>query len=656
MMKKIPAIAPAEQLELARAIGQRGDASAMPELLKLAAHGAASVREASLQGLAPLASGSDLPALVQLVTSGADNDARATAAGTVSFVLRRLQSNGDKLDLEPIFTAMQTGSPEIRIALLPVCGGLVDEQLRRMLRQSLTDADARVRAAAAQALSDTLDPELLPDLLKLAHDAATEDLRAVAVRGSVRLMTQEETVKLSNAQRIEAFKNLLASPLDVAEKRIVLSGLATIRDNAALELTLNLIDDPAVHKEAIQAAQQQTPHQFKKTQLTDKFWDEGANFGDFNHDGKMDIVSGPFWYEGPDFKKRHEYRPATATFSHPKADGGTEKIAGFEGGLGTNNAYSDDFLTFVYDFNGDGWPDILVIDFPGKAAHWFENPKGASGHWTAHLIMDSVDNESPTFLDINGDGKPEVVCNHDGYFGYAAADWSDPSKPWKFHPITPKGKWAKFTHGLGVGDVNGDGRMDLLERDGWWEQPPSLENDPVWTFHPFPFAPGGSAQMFAYDVNGDGLNDVITCLNPHGYGLVWWEQVRNGTNITFKQHIIAAQDETGSRFGVHFSQPHSMALVDVDGDGLKDIVTGKRFWAHGRNGPDPESHDFPAVLYWFQLVRHANGQADFVPHLIDDDSGVGTQVVVGNIVNPQFPDIVVGNKKGTFLFTHEIKP
>ena len=75
-----------------------------------------------------------------------------------------------------------------------------------------------------------------------------------------------------------------------------------------------------------------------------------------------------------------------------------------------------------------------------------------------------------------------------------------------------------------------------------------------------------------------------------------------------------------------------------------------------RNGPDPESHGSPAVLYWFQLVRHANGQAEFVPHLIDDDSGVGTQVVAGNIVNKQFPDIVVGNKKGTFLFTHETKP
>ena len=289
---------PAEQSELAHAIGHRGDASAMPELLKLAAHGTESVRDASFQALALLAGNSDLPTLVQLVASGASDNDRTAAAGAVGAVFRRLQSNGGKPDFRPVANAMQIGSPEVRIALLPVCGGMVDEQSRLVLRQSLTNDDARVRAAAAHALSDTLDPELLPDLLKLAHEAATEDLRMLAVGGSVRLMTQEEDVKLPNATRIEAFKNLLTDPLDAAEKRTVLAGLATIKDSAALEPTLSLIDDPEVHKEASQAAQMETPHQFKKIQLSDQFWDEGANFGDFNHDGKMDIVSGPFWYEG----------------------------------------------------------------------------------------------------------------------------------------------------------------------------------------------------------------------------------------------------------------------------------------------------------------------------------------------------------------------
>ncbi|HEX4350247.1 MAG TPA: VCBS repeat-containing protein, partial [Verrucomicrobiae bacterium] len=98
---------------------------------------------------------------------------------------------------------------------------------------------------------------------------------------------------------------------------------------------------------------------FKKVQLTDQFWAEGADFGDFNRDGIMDVASGPFWYAGPDFKTRHEYRPATNDFTRINAAGVPEKIPGFEGALGVNNAYSDNFFTFVYDFNHDGSPDIM---------------------------------------------------------------------------------------------------------------------------------------------------------------------------------------------------------------------------------------------------------------------------------------------------------
>jgi len=395
---------------------------------------------------------------------------------------------------------------------------------------------------------------------------------------------------------------------------------------------------------------------FTKVQLSDQFWAEGANFGDFNHDGFQDIVCGPFWFEGPNFTVKHQYRPQNASFAKQNADGSTETIPGFEGALGSKNAYSDDFLTFVYDFNADGWPDILVIDFPGKAAAWYENPRNAAGDWPRHEGANSVDNESPAWLDIDGDGKPELVCNAHGYFGYYAVNWTDPAATWIFHAISPKGDWGRFTHGIGLGDVNGDGRMDLLEKNGWWEQPASLSGDPVWKFHPFPFAPGlgtaGAAQMFAYDVNGDGLNDVITCLNPHGYGIVWYEQVRTNGEISFKQHMIAGATATDNPTGVHFSQPHSMTLADIDGDGLLDIVTGKRFWAHGKGGPDPESDGSPGVLYWFQLQRLPGGEARYIPHLIDSDSGVGTQVVVGHITSASLLDIVVGNKKGLFLFRH----
>ncbi len=398
-------------------------------------------------------------------------------------------------------------------------------------------------------------------------------------------------------------------------------------------------------------------HTFKKTHLSDKFWGEGASFGDFNHDGKPDIVSGPYWWEGPDYQKRHEYYPATKTFKLKKADGAEETIEGFEGALGVNNAYSDNFFAFTYDFNKDGWDDILILGFPGEISAWYENPKGREGHWQKHVVLDVTDNESPTFTDITGDGKPEIVCSSKGSYGYAEPDWSAPGKPWKFHAISPNNNYHKFTHGMGVGDVNGDGRMDLLEKDGWWEQPKSLVGDPVWKFHKFAFNPDshGGAQMYAYDVNGDGLNDVITSFAAHGYGLVWYEQLKQDGEITFKRHVIlnTEQKPSPNDYGVTFSQLHAVDLVDVDGDGLKDIVTGKRFWAHGAHGdPDPNA---PAVLYWFRLVRNRDKTVDFVPHLIDNDSGVGTQVVARDFTGDKKPDIVVGNKKGTFVFIHETK-
>jgi len=385
---------------------------------------------------------------------------------------------------------------------------------------------------------------------------------------------------------------------------------------------------------ALALAAQAEERAFKRIQITNKFWSEGADIGDFNRDGKMDVASGPFWYAGPDFKKRHEYRPATATFANATG----EVIEGFQGALGKKNAYSDNFFTFVFDFNGDKWHDILIVGLPNKPATLFLNPKGKEGHWPAHQVFDTVDNESPGFMCIDGCGKPELICHKDGYLGYAKADWSDATKPWTFHRISPKGKWHKYSHGLGVGDVNGDGRMDMLVSDGWWEQPASLAGDPEWKCHPFAFAEAG-AQMYAYDVNGDGLNDIITAIHCHKHGLVWWQQVRKDGQISFVQHDIP----------IKFSQPHAIALFDMNGDGLQDIIVGKRFWAHGPTG-DVEPND-PAMLYWWQLTRGPNKMAHFIPHLVDDNSGVGTQVVAGHISgNKKRGDIVVGNKKGTFVF------
>jgi hypothetical protein len=399
-----------------------------------------------------------------------------------------------------------------------------------------------------------------------------------------------------------------------------------------------------------QGARGEELHSFKRIQLSDQFWCEGANFGDLNNDGVNDIISGPWWYQGPEFKKRHEFYPATATFQLKLGSMTSVAVPGYEGTLGVANKYSDNFFVWAIDFNKDGWKDILVVGFPGQDTSWFENPKGKEGHWVRHKVFDQTDNESPTFTDITGDGKPELVCITKGHYGYAEPDWSAPEKPWKFHAISPENGYGNFTHGMGVGDINGDGRMDLLEKDGWWEQPESLTGDPIWKFHKQPMGTGGS-QMYAYDVNGDGLNDIITALAAHGFGLAWYEQYREGNEIKFHEHIIMNRDPHENKYGIKFSELHAIDLVDVDGDGLKDIVTGKRFWSHGRMG-DPDRND-AAVLYWFKLVRNPDKSIDFVPYLIDDNSGVGTQVVAGDINGDGLPDIVVGNKKGTFVQIHQ---
>ncbi len=387
---------------------------------------------------------------------------------------------------------------------------------------------------------------------------------------------------------------------------------------------------------------------YRRLQLTDKFWSEGAAWGDFNQDGALDLCAGPFWYAGPDFTNRHTYRPATASFKCKAADGTEQTIEGFAGALSDQNAYADDFLNFVHDFNADGWPDIMALAIPGSHATWFENPRGQQEQWTGHRIADVVDNESPLLADLTGDGYPELIHNQAGYVGYSEADRTDPARPWTFRRVSAKGAWHKYTHGAGAGDLNGDGRLDIIYPDSWWEQPAAREGDPPWIRHDFTFT-GGGAQMLVYDVDGDGLNDVLTSLNPHGYGVVWWRQVRGEGGLTFKRNDILSGKPGEQIKGVQFSQPHAQALADVDGDGLLDLVTGKRFWAHGPKG-DVEPNA-AAVLYWFRLVRDpAAKTATFEPHLIDDHSGVGMQIAVGPAAVGKAPPLGVSNKRGTFVF------
>lgn len=371
-----------------------------------------------------------------------------------------------------------------------------------------------------------------------------------------------------------------------------------------------------------------------RTEVDPTFRAEGVTAFDVNKDGKIDVVNGEIWYEAPDWKP-HEIRKP-----------GKYNAAG---------GYSITFGCFAWDVNADGWTDLICIGFPGVPCHWFENPQNKDQPWKQRQVWHDAANESPQFLDLTGDGKPELIMasEKEGMVGYLevppVAKLEEPE--WTFTAVSemkiPIGS-HRYYHGLGIGDLNQDGRNDVIIPHGWWEQPEKL-NAGVWKFHPLSLSKEGignslpAAQIYADDLDLDGDMDILMS-SAHAHGVWWFENTEGkGAEPKFKYHVI---DE-------HYSQTHALNFQDINGDGTPDLITGKRFWAHGPSGdPDPMGE---VVMFWYELHKTAGMPPKFLAHKIDNGvgTGIGTQFLVTDLNGDKQLDIVLSNKKGTNILVQK---
>lgn len=339
---------------------------------------------------------------------------------------------------------------------------------------------------------------------------------------------------------------------------------------------------------------------------------ESACIADINGDGKLDIVSGENWYEAPRWTKHH-FRDILYT-----------------------NYYIDDLSTVPLDVNGDGHVDLITTGWFSKKIAWWQNPGSTNGKWIEHTIDSGSPIEFQILVDLDNDGKANEVL----------PEFGDPKTPLAWYERDGHGGMAKhvvssksYGHGIGAGDVNGDGRNDILTPNGWLEAPKDPRSG-NWQFHP-DWQLGDLGFMYTADVNGDGRPDVISSM-AHGYGLFWLEHKADGS---WEKHVI---DDS-------WSQPHAVTLVDFRGHHNIGLLTGKRYMAH--NGKDPGARE-PLGVYWYErLVVPESHEIEWVKHVIDygGRTGGGIQVAVADVDKDGDLDFVVGGKSGLFYFENKTR-
>ncbi len=360
------------------------------------------------------------------------------------------------------------------------------------------------------------------------------------------------------------------------------------------------------------------PLKWRKELIADERY-ESAGVFDVDGDGVPDIVSGAWWYKGPDFKQAFK-------IGEVRAEG----------------EYFDDFSTIPMDVNGDGRLDFITGGWWGNTLRWRENPgeyDPKKKPWPEHVIAETGNIETTRAWDVDGDGELEIVPNtpNGPLVAYKLVRDASGKGTGKFAGYK---LWsAKQGHGLGFGDIDGDGRGEFILNTGWLKAPAAGLFSGEWTFHEeFKLMPwAASVPVLVVDLNGDGRSELIVG-NAHGYGLDWWEQSPEaGGRRSWKKHPIDPWN----------AQYHDLQWADIDGDGQAELVTGKRHRAH--NGNDIGEAD-DVGLYYFKWTGEsfAKQVIDYGP--IRQGKGCGIFFQLADLSGTGRLDIVAPGKDGLYVF------
>lgn len=354
---------------------------------------------------------------------------------------------------------------------------------------------------------------------------------------------------------------------------------------------------------------------------------EAAGVADFNQDGKLDVFSGDSWYAAPNWE-------AFKVREVPK---------------GTNPHYYEDFADAPLDVNGDGHIDIVTCAYFSKKIAWLEHPGDPTKQWTEHLIDTPGSMETGYLLDLFKNGKPVFVPNVGGKVMFYELAMKSPKVEWIPHVLSPNGAG----HGVGHGDINGDGRIDLITPRGWYEQPEQVSDK--WTFHSDFELGTASIEIIGHDFDGDGLTDIVWGMG-HDFGLFWLKQ----------STVDGKRTWTKEEIDMTFSQVHTLHLADFNGNGELEIVTGKRIYAH----PSEPGATAEPCIYIFGFDRMAGKWTRSTVHLGEPAStaplnpehrdalkdfrpgsaGTGLQMVIRDMDNDGDLDIVAPGKSGLYWF------